>query len=479
MALCGFGKVVTNNTWEARFPFGTDIEGRFLYVRDGERQWLLAAFDFSYTYRRTSLAFRKAISAETGIPVENIWTHESQSHSAPVAPELAGKACERLIEACLPAIRDTVRGAEEAEMSYVVADLGDRFNLNREQYIPGVGAVTVWSGLEFDEADRPYSQDPSIMLLREWKPDVPAFQQRIYFDRPADPQAAMVLFRRPGGGVIGTLTRFAAHPDIVGACATNFCRGGLSDYRYHFDWPGHVRQAAEERLGGMGVCVVGPCGNLGTKKRSVPGYESGDQQSRQLGYDLVNACLGRWEDRPTAWKPLRLNGLAHTQAYLPLRETFPKSRAEVAKAPEKAEEYRKAYQAAIQENQPPHRIRELIDLCHHWSWTPNIVDRWCGLSDEELARSAMSVELEAVGLNDLVLAGLPGESLTETCQWLRAQSLGERLVVVDMVNGYGCYQTTREQYDLGGYSAACSCLSRDADRTTRRETLRLIREVMR
>jgi len=478
MAECAIGKIATNGTWEPRFPFGTDIEGRFLYVRDEERQWLLATFDFSYRYRRTSLAFRRAVSEATGVPVECVWTHESQSHSAPVAPELDGEANERLVELCLPVIQETIDRAEEAEVSYVVADLGSRFNLNREQYIPGLGAVTVWSGCEFDEDDRPYSNDPSIMLLREWKPDLPAFRDRIYFDRPADPQGVLVVFRKPGGAVIGTLVRFAGHPDIVGACACNFCRGGMEEYHYHFDWPGYVREAAEKRLGGIGLCVVGPCGNLSSKKRSVPGYESGDKQSREMGYGIVDACLSECESRSLGWRPLRLGAPQHTEVGLPLRESFPKSRAEVEACPEKADQYRKAYLQAIENGEPPHRIRELIDLCHHWSWAPNIVDRWCGLSDEELTRGTMSVELVAVGLNDLVLAGLPGESLTETCQWLRAQSLGERLVVFDMINGYGCYQTTREQYDLGGYSAACSCLSRDADAATREESLRLIRRAM-
>ena len=51
MAQCAFGRAITNGAWDARFPFGTDLDGRFLYTRDGERQWLLAISDFSYACR--------------------------------------------------------------------------------------------------------------------------------------------------------------------------------------------------------------------------------------------------------------------------------------------------------------------------------------------------------------------------------------------------------------------------------------------
>ena len=161
-------------------------------------------------------------------------------------------------------------------------------------------------------------------------------------------------------------------------------------------------------------------------------------------------------------------------ARAPAPRHLSRSRAEVEQAPEKAEENARAFRAAIRAGEPACRIRELIDLHHHWRMVPSMVDNWVGLSVEELQRRIMPVEIEAVRLNDLVLAGLPGESLTETCQWLRAQSLGEKLIVFDMINGYGLYQTTREQYDLGGYSYWASCLSRDAERVTRTEALALV-----
>ncbi len=479
MAKCGFGKAVTNGVWKASCPFGTDIEGRFLYIEDAGRRWLLAAFDFSYMFRRTSLAWRKGISQETGIPVENIWVHEVQNHSAPIALDLDGNPCDKLVERCVPVIREMISRAEEAELSYAAVDLGDRHNFNREQYVPGIGMVTVWTGCEFDEEDRPYCRNPGVMLLDGWTPDPSYFKDRIYFDRPNDPQGALLVFRNRKGDVLGTLTRFSAHADVVGGC---ICQPGAQDsnqLHYHFDWPGYLRLAAEEKLGGIGICVCGPCGNQSTKKRLIPGYQAGDRQARQIAQAVFKDIFEGWEKSNSGWQPLRVGKIAGDRANLPLRESMPRYQDDLAKTPQMRDQYRKAKEAAIQANDPGFKIKKLIDEEIHWEVVDRIVNRWVGLSDEELAGRFMAVEVEAVQINDLVLAGLPGESMAEASLWLRAQSVGSKLIVLDQINGYCAYQTTREQYDLGGYSYWCSCLARDAEMVSRRKALEVVRDVYR
>jgi hypothetical protein len=479
MAKCGFGKVVTNGVWEASCPFGTDLEGRFLYIEDAGRRWLLAAFDFSYMFRRTSLAWRKGISAATGIPIENIWVHELQNHSAPVALDLDGKPIETLVERSLPVIREMISGAEEAELSYAVVDLGDRHNFNREQYIPGIGMVTVWTGCEFDEEDRPYCQNPGIMLLYGWNPDPSFFKDRIYFDRPNDPQGVLLVVRNRKGKVLGTLSRFSAHADVVGGC---LCQPGAPDsnhLHYHFDWPGYLRLAAEEKLGGMGVCVCGPCGNQSTKKRLIPGYQAGDRQARQIAQDVFKELFDGWEKTNSGWQTLSLGRVSSGSIKLPLRETMPHDQNELSKIPEITAKYLQARDAAIQAKEPAFKIKKAIDTHIHWEVVDRIINRWAGLLDEELAGRYINVEVEAVQINDLVLAGLPGESMAEASLWLRAQSLGTKLIALDQVNGYCAYQTTREQYDLGGYSFWCSCLARGAETLSRRKALDMIRDVYR
>jgi len=38
--------------------------------------------------------------------------------------------------------------------------------------------------MAFGEYGRPYRQNPDIMLVGGWKPDLPTFEDKIYFDRP-------------------------------------------------------------------------------------------------------------------------------------------------------------------------------------------------------------------------------------------------------------------------------------------------------
>lgn len=484
MAECGFAKTVVNDTFTAEYPFGRDLEGRFLYLRDGERQWLLATFDFSYRFRRTCQRWAEAVSHATGIPANAIWQHDSQSHSAPIALGLDGEPCERLIEASLPAVRQAIARAEEAEVSYALADLGTDWNMCREQYVPGLGAVTVWSGLEFAPDGRPYTQDPSIMLLADWKPDLPAFRGPIFFDRPADPQGALIVFRsRRSRQVLGHLSRFAAHPDIVGSAATHSRTPGeytMSEYHYDPDWPGDLREACEAELGGIGLSVCGPTGNLSAKKRWPYGYRAGVEESRRIGRGVAEQCLRALHEHGSNWAPARLLGMAQSRLQLPMRPAVPRSHAElIATQQRQVDEYRDAYRSAIAAGEPAYRIKRLIDDYHMWTCMDRIVDRWAGISDEELAERALTVEVEALRLNDVVLAGLPGENLTQTNAWLKANSLGDNLVTLDAINGYTVYMTTREQYDLGGYSYWCSALSRDASPVLWDGALKTIRQAWR
>ena len=103
---------------------------------------------------------------------------------------------------------------------------------------------------------------------------------------------------------------------------------------------------------------------------------------------------------------------------------------------QRTSELRAAFQAAIEAGEPAYKIKRLIDDAQHWACMEKIGDEWAGFSDGEMARGLLDLEISALRLNDLVLAGWPGESMIDTCLWLRAQSIGDRLVVVDQINGY-------------------------------------------
>ncbi len=476
MGKCSFGKVIVNDVFEAKYPFGKDLEGRFIYLRDGRQQWLLAVFDFSGTFRRTCIKWREAVSEATGIPAANIWYHELQIHAAPISDELDGVPCDRLVEICVPVIRDMMLSAVDAQLNYILLDLEDRFNVNREQYIPELGAVTVWAGLQYDPQGRPFGGNPDIMNLYGYKPDIKAFKDNIYFDRPADPQGALLVFRSGKGEVLGTITRFAAHPDV----AVLFESMGITgQYKYHWDWPGYLREAMDKSIGGTGLYVNGPCGNLSVRKgyEGMTTYAACDREAFRIGNEIARAFLEVWNSMPGVWEDIKLTVTRAGKAELPMRDSMPHSleasrnREEQIKA--SAENLDKALENAV----PPALIKRLIDEKMHQSCISTIINSWVGITDSELKSRTVIAEIEAVSLNGLVFAGLPGECLTETCQWLKAQSMGNKLIVLDQVNGYMGYMTTAEAYDQGGYSYWGSWLRRDAEKILRKKMLELIRQI--
>lgn len=479
MAECGSGKLVINDMLPGGHVFHTDLETRFLYLRDGHTQWLLATMDLSYIWRSTSRRWREAVSEATGIPVEAIWVHTPQLHSSSTALEADG-FIEELIERSIPVVRNTIDSAEEAEMAYAIADCGTRFNYRREQYVRELGAVTVWGGqLEKEDGLPPFSNDPDVMLLSGWRPPVQAFNERIYFDRPVDSQAVLIVFRsKATGRVIGSFSRFTGHPDV--ANGAKYFLKEKHQYRQHHDWPGVVRETIDARLGGTGVCVNGPCGDVGMRFPLPHSREQADAEVRRLGEGIASACISRLEEKKFGWRDLRLGPVASRFVDVPLKETMPPSRSETP-SPEEHQELLRPMQErfarAQAENLPPAQVKRLLDDLHHYSCLPKFVFNWANLSDDELKSRRMRMELVAARINDLVVCGLPGESMTDTNAWLKAQTIGSRLVCVDDVNGHCSYQTTPDQFDQGGYSYWGGCISREATPITRLAATELVREV--
>lgn len=478
MAHCSFGRVIVNDVFKAKYPFRTDLEGRLLFIRDGERAWLLAVFDFSYMFRQTISLWRRQVSLATGIPEAQIWVHVLQNHTAPEGPEMEGPPGENLVELCLPKIQEMMSQAEEAELSYVIANLGEQFNMNREQYIPEFGGVSVWMGCEFDQVGRPYCQDPERMLLWHWKPNPPEFKAPVYFDRPVDPQGALMVFRSvKTRETMGTLLRFAAHPDIMGCAAMADTTSNPEQRWYHFDWPGYTRQLIDSRLGGIALCLCGPCGDLSPRKKLSRGYAEGERECKRIGFGIAEACLAEWSHSSLNWEQIQLAGMSNARIDLPLRKSIPRHREELLTQEEKIKKSKDELQAAMDSHAAPARIRSLHDEYCHQSHLKHIVNIFVNLTDDELRKREMSVEISALRLNDLIIVGLPAETMTGTAQWLRAQSIGNRLITIDQVNGYCAYLVTPEQYAQGGYSYWCSCLAREAEQTLRQRTLALINSV--
>ena len=162
---CSFAKMSTKGTFKPEWPYGTDIYGRFLYLEQGNEKVLIAGFDFNATYPREADRWRRELAARVGLPEKSVWYHELQIHAAPAHDMIAGVAMDKLIDKSVETVKDMISRAEECDVYGAEIDMGTDYSFNREQYIEGLGGVTVWRGMKFDEQGRAYTQDPDIMLL--------------------------------------------------------------------------------------------------------------------------------------------------------------------------------------------------------------------------------------------------------------------------------------------------------------------------
>lgn len=90
------------------------------------------------------------------------------------------------------------------------------------------------------------------------------------------------------GKPIGTLSRFAGHPDV----AVLFELRGVNDqYKFNFDWPGYLSEKLERDLGGTSIYLNGPCADLTVKKGfdGMDTYEVCAAEARRIGEDCRTA----------------------------------------------------------------------------------------------------------------------------------------------------------------------------------------------
>ena len=475
MAVCAFTKIALNDTFKADYPFDSDIEARYVYLQDDDEELLLGAFDVSRLHRWTNRDIREAIAEGTGVPVQRVLLHEHQMHSAPGGNQLVGEPARRIAEKSIAALKPAIASARECEVAWAVTDVGDEFSHVREQYIPDLGCVTSWGIYELDEDGRAHQEDCQHFLLGDWRPDVPALKEPVYFDRPNDPLVPLLVFRTPDGEVLGSILRFAAHVHVVNWRQPEARQPGMDrDYRYSWDFPGYACERLEERLGGMGMYLNGPCADLTPKMRVGMCFDDGRSEAQRIGRGLVDAALSSFDRAPPSFEPVRLEGSANRTVDLPMRDTVPRSREELKAFPARIEAARKELDRLIQDGAWPTRIKRQVDDVYHLQVMEAKLDR---VADEELTRGMLRVDVEGFGLNGLVFVGFPGETLTDTGQWVRAQTLGERVVTVDQVGGHNRYLVTRERFALGGYAYWNSVLSRDAEPLLRKAGVDVVREV--
>ncbi|HTL51095.1 MAG TPA: hypothetical protein VL860_00825, partial [Planctomycetota bacterium] len=108
------------------------------------------------------------------------------------------------------------------------------------------------------------------------------------------------------------------------------------------------------------------------------------------------------------------------------------------------------------------RILDRLELLHFYKL--KAFYHFTGCSEEKLQPNMlMNQPLPIIQLGPVVIAGLPGEPFNEYSARLRAETLGDNLIVCDQANGYVGYVPTAAQVPLGSYGVNYSLFDERAE----------------
>jgi hypothetical protein len=316
------------------------------------------------------------------------------------------------------------------------------------------------------------------MLLKDYRPELEVLENPVYFDNLNDPHAYLFLFRGMDGKVLGTMSRFAAHPDVAVLFELRPVEGKAAMYRYDYDWPGYLSTKLEEDFGGTSIYLNGPCGDLTTKKGydGIDDFVSSDAECKRLGLWFAEKLEKSFAENRRVMKEDFLKTETFTVT-VPMREDMPRSVKEAVDDHTRlCAESDEKYKTAL--NDPsltPAQMKRVIDDWYKAHYNCSMATSICGFDDETLASRMVTIDIPCVRLGDYLFVGVPGESLTELSTWLRSTFTGSKTIPLDQCNGYYSYMATPRSLTLGGYTYWCSWTTRDTIPEMQRQLVPLIR----
>lgn len=481
MSECSFGKIPLRGTFTPRWEYATELYGRFLYIRSGDEQVLFCAFDSLGTWACDTRRFRREVSAACGIPEKSIVFHELQAHAAPDVNKMH-EGMEQIIARAIPAVLEMKRSAVPFTCEVSEAYFGTDCSFNREQYVEGLGGVTVWTGMGFDEQQRPCTNNEAIMLLMDYRTELPVLKQPLRFDNPNDPHAYLFLFRGLDGKTLGTVSRFAAHPDVGVLFELRPVQGKAAMYHYDFDWPGYLSTKLEEDFGGMSMYLNGPCGDLSTKKGydGIDDFEASDAECRRLGLWFAEKLEKAFSENRRVLKNVDFLKTETFTVTVPMRDDMPRTLEEAHNGQDALiQEAKTAFeQAKSDPSKTPAEVKRTVDDYYKALYNGRMAWDICGFDDETLAAREVKIDIPCVRFADYLFVGVPGESLTEMATWLRSTFTGSRTIPLDQCGGYYSYMATPRSLTLGGYTYWCSWTTRDTIPEMQRQLVPLVRHFL-
>ncbi len=466
----GFGRASLWNSWKTTGRLADDIDVRVLIARSGGVTAALAVADLVTLWPATCLRLRDKVAAALGISPTTVGIFTTQNHGAEVEGE--GVADHDLVDAAfVQAARQALENLMPVEMARVAVHPQPPLAFCRRVPFGDLGKFTFWYGFRLAAEGRP---DYSLLLkkalarLSRGEP----YQYRCPFgpgqqpgEEDAVPQSPVpvpeplylspaqdnllqgLFFRTPDGRPVGSLLRYAAHPNAANRRGADWHSG---------DYPAYLRRRSEQIFGGSAIFMTGPCGDQAT-----PVAEKSLALAEEIGRQLADTACAALAS--ASWQAGGRVAVESPEVVLRIRPDLPVS---VEAAKQACAEYETRLKAAAAAGRPLAEIKRLSD---QWERQIGIgfnqFQAWCGLDLAGRGGQPFVWPLFVMRIGEAVIAGLPGEPFGGYSRRLREETLGDALITAEECNGYLSYLPTAAEFELGGYGSNASIVDRTAEDT--------------
>ncbi len=250
------------------------IYTRVLVFDDNARQIVFIEVDIVSFPDKDYLSIRESISAETGIPVENIQLGCVHNHAAPYPDEKNNDSdwYKNLKKSLITTVKDAIADLEPVKIGGETGK--STIGINRRKRMSDT-----LSYLTFDENNRSQSYG-------KYKTDKPVLIRKmdgVYRlganpKGPIDSEVGIMRIDNLSGQPKAVLVNYACHGTSLGG----------KNYKISPEWNGHMLEYIEEKIPGvMGIFVPGAAGDINPRfVGGLEGYEDDLENTANLGYEI-------------------------------------------------------------------------------------------------------------------------------------------------------------------------------------------------
>lgn len=374
------------------------LHARALVLSDGREKIAIVAADLIGVDLELTKSIRESVEGEAGIVGKNVLIAASHTHSGPAFG---------VLDEVIP-IPDTYREDVEDYRQTLERKITSAIwiaNKNLRKAKVGAGKGKIFT-IGANRNDPTGSVDPEVGVLR------------------VDDEK---------GDLMGVLVNYACHPTVMGA----------DNLLISADFTGYAMNLIEKK-GGRGVVALFTNGAAGDISTRFTRHEQTFGEVKRFGTILGVETLKVLEQIDTIDR-LRLRS-AVEEVHLPFRKL-----PTLEEAMKMVEDSRKTLAELRKKGAAQPEIRVAETTLQGAIGTLRLV--------KESKEKEIITEVQAIGINDITLIGVPGELLVEIGLDIKKKSGLKHVYIVSMANDYVGYIVTRKAYEEGLYEPLITRLS--------------------